>query len=132
MPGASDKNGHPHYGLTPREVDLTIQAMITLAENNVKPDFEKLAKMAKYKDANAASKNWYFTDRKLKGVGTDVDGEATNDNKAGGKRGKRQADDMPQAPPAKRGRKRKTVQDAAEEGEDEEQKLVVKGEAEDI
>lgn len=33
MPGASDKND---YGLTPRQVDFIIKAMITLAENNVK------------------------------------------------------------------------------------------------
>lgn len=89
--------------------------------------------MANYKDATAARQNWYFTNQKLKAVGTNVNGEATNDNKVGGKkRGKRQADDMPEAPAAKRGRKRKTVQAAAEEDEDEEQKVVAKGDAEEI
>lgn len=36
MPGASNKNGLPHYGFNDREVDFIIKAMITLAENNVK------------------------------------------------------------------------------------------------
>lgn len=88
--------------------------------------------MADYKDATAAYKNWYFTDRKLKAIGTGAGGEVANDNQAGGKkRGKRGADDMPEAPAAKRGRKRKTVPVAAEEDEDEEQKSVAKGEADE-
>lgn len=37
MPGASNnKDGASQYGLTPREVDLVIKAMITMVENNVK------------------------------------------------------------------------------------------------
>lgn len=84
--------------------------------------------MTKYKDAPTTSKNWNFTHQKLKAIGSNADGEATTDNKVeGNKRGKRQAVDMPEAPPAKRGRKRKT----AEQDEDEEEKFVVKGEPED-
>lgn len=88
--------------------------------------------MANYKNATAAYKNWYSTDRKLKAIGTGADGEAATEDKAGGKkRGKREADDVPEAPAAKRGRKRKTVPAAAEEGEDEEQKSIAKGETDE-
>lgn len=88
--------------------------------------------MANFQNANAAGKMWWHVNRKLKTIGKDADGETDNDNKAGGKKqGKRQADDMPKAPPAKRGRKRKTVPAADEEGEDEEQKSIAKGETDE-
>lgn len=95
--------------------------------------------MANYKDAAAAQKNWFFTNRKLKAVGSNIDGEASSDNNAnnagGKKRGKRQADDVPEGPPAKRGRgrPRKTAPPPADEDEAKEQEaIVVKGEEDEV
>lgn len=92
--------------------------------------------MANYTNATAAQKNWFFTNRKLKAAGSNIDGEANSDNNAGGKkRGKRQADDTPQEPPAKRGRgrPRKTAPAPADEDEVKEQEpIVVKGEDDEV
>lgn len=88
--------------------------------------------MADFKDANAAYKNWQHVNTRLKSIGSNAGGETDNDNAAvGKKRGKREAADMPAAPPAKRGRKRKNAPPPAEEAEaeEEEQKLAVKDEA---
>lgn len=88
--------------------------------------------MANFRDARAAGANWNHTVRKLKSLGGDVGGETDNKknaNNAGGKkRSKPEADDMPQAPPAKRGRKRKTALPTAGEDEPDDQKLIIKGE----
>ncbi|KKY39241.1 hypothetical protein UCDDA912_g00719 [Diaporthe ampelina] len=132
MPGASNNNGPPNFGLTPRELELTVKAMKTLVENGVKPDFEKLAKTAKFKDANAACKNWYFAARKLKASGSEVDGNASDNNKAGGKeRGKRDADDEPEERPAKRGRVRKTDLPPAEDDKAEKKESLAEAEADE-
>ncbi|KAL1876303.1 hypothetical protein Daus18300_002932 [Diaporthe australafricana] len=124
MPAASNKDGPAAYGLTPREIEVTVKAMMTHVDNNVKPDFEKLAKMSNYQNATAAARNWYHVATKLKAAASKVDGEDgasnTNEDK---KAGKREAADDPVAPPAKRGRGRgrpkKPVQPTTEEDEAE-------------
>lgn len=87
--------------------------------------------MANFRDASAAAANWNHTVRKLKSLGGDAGGETDNkktaNNTGGKKRSKPEADDMQQAPPAKRGRKRKTALPTAEEFETDEQKVIVKG-----
>lgn len=83
--------------------------------------------MTHYTDANAASRNWYFTAQKLKNAGSKIDGKAGGNNKSGGetggetgggkagkKRGKRQAADALAAPAPKRGCVPKSVDDGEE------------------
>ncbi|KAJ0123203.1 hypothetical protein J7T55_011667 [Diaporthe amygdali] len=134
MPGAPKKDGLANYNLTPREVEFTVKAMITLVENKVKPDFEKLAKMSNYPTAQVAARNWWHTAAKLKAAGNIAGGEtstgeanngnAMNEKAANGKKaGKRDAADDPEAPPAKRGRGRakNNVQPPVEETKPEDE-----------
>lgn len=53
------------YGLTPRDVDIAIKALITMIDGNLKPDCDKLAKLAGFKDGVAAGKGWWATRKKL-------------------------------------------------------------------
>lgn len=89
--------------------------------------------MANFKDANAASKNWYHTVQKLKAISSNTDGNATNNNKAGGKkRGKRDADDEPEERPAKRGRVHKTDPSPSEGDKAEKKKPAAEVETDEV
>ncbi|KAG8167254.1 hypothetical protein KVR01_002943 [Diaporthe batatas] len=100
MAGASNKGNAQYCGLTPREVEFTIKAMITVLESGGKPDFEKLSRMTQYQDAKTANKNWNFVKLKLlNAAGSKNDGQASGDNKGTGEKGgKRQAVDALAAP----------------------------------
>ncbi|ROV93810.1 hypothetical protein VMCG_08831 [Cytospora schulzeri] len=94
------------YGLTPRDVDIAIKALITMIDGNLKPDYDKLAKLAGFKDGVAANKGWWATRKKImsaKGANGDDDADdADNDN-----------DDITSAPASTPKRKRKNADTAA-------------------
>ncbi|POS71711.1 hypothetical protein DHEL01_v209896 [Diaporthe helianthi] len=112
MAGTARNDTAQHYGLTPREVELIIKAMITVLESGGKPDFEKLAQMTHYNTPEIARNNWKFVKTKLmKAAGSRSEAKG-NENTAGEtpgkKRGKRQAVDASAVPDAKRSYVRKS------------------------
>ncbi|ROV96675.1 hypothetical protein VSDG_05554 [Cytospora chrysosperma] len=74
------------YGLTPRDVDIAIKALITMIDGNLKPDYDKLAKLAGFKDGVAAGKGWWATRKKLmaaKGAGGSSGEDGDGDDGSG-------------------------------------------------
>ncbi|KUI59869.1 hypothetical protein VP1G_07103 [Cytospora mali] len=99
MPSTS-KDVIAAYNLTPRDVDIAIKALITMVDGNLKPDFEKLAKLAGFKDGVAAGKGWWATRKKLQAAGkAKADTDTNTDTKA--------SDNIASSPIEARGGKRK-------------------------